>query len=289
MQRPIFVLLYKKACFNTNELDESLPSVVVSVLQQYGDVFPNDTSGLPPIRGIEHQIDYVPDAIIPNRPAYRSNPEETKKLQRQVEELMSKGHVRESISPCAVLVLLVPKMDGTWRMCVNCRAINNITVKYRHPIPMLDDILDELHGSCIFTKIDLKSGYHQIRMKEGDEWKTAFKTKYGLYEWLVMPFGLTNATSTFMWLMNHALRAFIGRFVEVYFDEILVYSKDLNKHINHLQCVLNVVRKEKLYANLKKCFFCMEKVVFLGYVISAKGIEVDEEKVKAISDLSKIH
>jgi hypothetical protein len=155
--QPIFVLLYKEACFNTNKLDESLLSVVVSLLQEYEDVFPNDVpSGLPPIRGIEHLIDFVPGVTIPNRPAYWSNLEETKELQRQVEELLAKGHVRESMSPCAVSVLLVPKKDGIWRMWVDCRAINKITVKYRHPIPRLDDMLDELHGSSIFTKIDLK-------------------------------------------------------------------------------------------------------------------------------------
>jgi hypothetical protein len=238
--------------------------------KEYEDVFPNDVpSGLPPIRGIEHQVDFVPGATIPNRPAYRSNPEKTKELQRQVEELLAKGHVRESMSPYAVSVLLVPKKDGTWRMCVDCRAINNITVKYRHPIPRLDDMLDELHGSSIFIKIDLK---------------TACKTEYGLYEWLVMPFGLTNAPSTFMRLMNHALRAFLGRFVVVYFDDILVFSKSLDKHIEHLHCVLPVLRKEKLYANLKTCSFCLDKVVFLGYLVSGKGLAVDEEKVKAIKE-----
>jgi hypothetical protein len=283
--QPLIVLMYKEALLCINDIVSALLSDIVSLLQEFEDVLLEKVPhGFPLIWGIEHQIDFIPDASIPNRPTYRSNPEETKELQRQVGELLEKGYVHESMSPCVVPVLLVPKKDGAWRMCIDCQAINNITVKYRHPIPRLDDILDELYGSCIFTKIDLKSGYHHIRMKEGDEWKTAFKTKYGLFEWLVMPFGLTNARSIFMRLMNHVLRAFIGRFVVVYFDDILIYSKNLEEHVMHLKSVLKILRKERLFANLKKCTFCMDKLVFLGFVVSKRGIEVDEEKVKAIQE-----
>ncbi|PHU24011.1 Diacylglycerol kinase 1 [Capsicum chinense] len=166
---PIVLLTYREVMINTNDLTP-LPSVVSRLLQDFNDIFPEDIpKGLLPLRGIEHQIDFVPGSQLPNRSAYRSNPDETRELQRQVEELLDKGFVKESMSPCSVPVLLVPKNDGTWRMCGDCRAINKITVKYRYPIPRLDDMLDQLHGSKIFSKIDLKSGYHQIRMNSGDE------------------------------------------------------------------------------------------------------------------------
>jgi hypothetical protein len=176
-------LVCRQVLFSLEDITTPLPRTIINLLQEFKDIFPAEIPpGLPRLRGIEHQIDLIPGASLPNRATYRTNPEETKEIQRQVQELLDNGYVRDSLSPCVVPVILVPKKNGTWRMCVDCRAINNITIRYCFPIPRLDDMLDKLSGSTIFTTIDLRSGYHQIRMKLGDEWKTAFKTKFGLCE-----------------------------------------------------------------------------------------------------------
>ena len=186
------------------------------------------------------------------------------------------------MSPWGAPVLFVKKKDGTLRMCIDYRQINKVTVKNKYPLPRIEDLFDQLKGAGVFSKIDLRSGYYQLRVKEGDVPKTAFRTRYGHYEFLVMPFGLTNAQAAFMDLMNRVFRPYVDQFVVVFIDDILVYSKDAQEHEQHLRIVLETLREKKLYAKLSKCDFWQKEVSFLGHIVSAEGIRVDPAKIEAV-------
>jgi hypothetical protein len=216
------------------------------------DDFPNS---LLPISSINHHIDLIPREILSNKETYQLTPQENEEVKKQVQDLLDKGLVREILSPCTVPTVLSPNKDGGWRMCTDSRAINKITIMYIFPFPRMDDLMDCLSGVIFFSKIDLKIGYHQIRMREGDEWKTTFKTNGGFYEWLVMPFGLKNSPSKFMRMMNEGLKDFIGKFVIVYLDDILVFSKTQEEHLRHLTLVMRRLQRDKLFINLKKSSF----------------------------------
>jgi hypothetical protein len=233
--------------------NEVIDSAVQSLLATYSDVFPDELPpGLPPERDVDHRIDIVPGSEPPVRAPYRMSIPELDELKKQLTELIHKGHIRVSKSPFRSPVLFVKKKDGSMRMCIDYRALNKITIKNKYPLPRIDELLDRLLGAKYFTKIDLRSGYHQVRIATDDIPKTAFSTRYGHYEFLVMPFGLTNAPATFMNLMQTVFSPFLDEYVIVFLDDILVYSKSYDEHMKHLDTVLQTLRQHKLYAKKSK-------------------------------------
>ncbi|GJV98868.1 reverse transcriptase domain-containing protein [Tanacetum coccineum] len=258
----------------------------VPVICEFPDVFPEDLPGLPPSRQVEFVIELVPGAAPVARAPYRLAPSEMKELAKQLQELSDKGFIRPSSSPWGAPVLFVKKKDGSFRMCIDYRELNKLTIKNRYPLPRIDDLFDQLQGSSVYSKIDLRSGYHQLRVREKDIPITAFRTRYGHYEFQVMPFGLTNAPAVFMDLMNRVCRSFLDKFVIVFIDDILIYSKNKEEHEEHLRIILELLQKEKLYAKFSKCEFLLDSVNFLGHVINSQGVHVDPAKVEAIKSWS---
>ncbi|GJU50679.1 putative reverse transcriptase domain-containing protein [Tanacetum coccineum] len=233
----------------------------VPTVRDFPEVFPEDLPGLPPTRQVEFQIDLVPGAAPVARAPYRLAPSEMEELSTQLQELSDKGFIRPSSSPWGAPVLFVKKKDGSFRMCIDYRELNKLTVKNRYPLPRIDDLFDQLQGSSVYSKIDLRSGYHQLRVRDEDIPKTAFRTRYGHYEFQVMPFGLTNAPAVFMDLMNRVCRPYLDKFVIVFIDDILIYSKTKEEHDVHLRLILELLKKEEF-----------------------EGIHVDPAKIESIKD-----
>ncbi|KAK8936216.1 hypothetical protein KSP39_PZI014037 [Platanthera zijinensis] len=262
--------------------DEGPPDLS-KVLQAFPDIFTGQLL-FPPRRQQDHRICLLPGAapvvVRPYRYPYLQKDE----IERQCDLLLQHGLIRRSVSPFSSPVLLVHKKDNTWRMCVDYRALNAITVKDKFPIPVVEELLDELHGACYFTKLDLSSGYHQVRMAESDVEKTAFRTHHGHFEFLVMPFGLTNAPSTFQALMNEVFHSILRKYVLVFFDDILVYSRSWEEHLDHLQTVLTLVQSHHLILKASKCSFGQRSVAYLGHIVDNTGVSADPAKLQGVAD-----
>ncbi|KAF5804296.1 putative nucleotidyltransferase, Ribonuclease H [Helianthus annuus] len=255
----------------------------IPVVSQFSDIFPEELPGLPPDREVEFRIHLLPGTAPIAKAPYRLAPAEMQELKKQLDELLEKGFIQPSSSPWGAPILFVKKKDGSMRMCIDYRELNKVTIKNRYPLPRIDDLFDQLQGARFFSKIDLRSGYHQLKVQEEDIPKTAFRTRYGHYEFTVMPFGLTNAPAAFMDMMNRICKPYLDKFIIVFIDDILIYSKSKDEHAKHLHLLLSLLRKEKLYAKFSKCEFWLEQVQFLGHLVNHEGIHVDPTKIEAIT------
>ncbi|WVZ71092.1 hypothetical protein U9M48_019716 [Paspalum notatum var. saurae] len=255
----------------------------VPIVREYPDVFPEELPGLPPVRAIEFAIDLIPGTAPIAKAPYRMSGKEYDELKKQLDELLKKGFIRDSVSPWGAPVLFVKKKDGTMRMCIDYRDLNAVTIKNKYLLPQIDDLLDRLKGAKHFSKIDLRSGYHQMRIRESDIPKTAFVTHYGHHEFTVVSFGLTNAPAYFMNMMNMIFMKELDQCVVVFIVDILIFSRTKEEHKQHLRIVLEKLRENQLYGKFSKCKFWLEKVAFLGHVLTAEGVSVDPEKVEAMS------
>jgi hypothetical protein len=254
----------------------------IPVVCEFADVFLEDLPGLPPKRYVEFVIELKLGTTPISRRLYRMPPNELAELKTQLQDLLEKGFIRPSLSPWGCPAIFVNKKNQTLRMCVDYRPLNEVTIKNKYPLPRIDILFDQLTGARVFSKIDLWSGYHQIRIRPKDIPKTAFTTQYGLFEYLAMSFRLTNAPAHFTYLMNSVFMPELDKFVVVFIDDILIDSKNEEEHARHLRIVLTRLREHQLYAKFSKCTFWLEEIQFLEHVLSAKGVAVDPSKVKDI-------
>lgn len=292
----ISAIQYKSSCqedddvFVVRPIESSATSqgdhpLAKQILAEFQDVFPAELpSQLPPRRAVDFEIEIEPGHTPPSRPTYRLSSEELEELKTTLDDLLAKGFIKPSVSPFGAPILFVKKKDGSRRMVIDYRGLNRITIKNKYPLPRIDELLDQLGNARVLSKLDLMSGYHQIRIKASDTHKTAFRTRYGHYEFQVLPFGLTNAPATFMRLMNDVFRPLLDTCVVVFLDDILIYSPDEGTHAQHLRQVLGLLREHKLYAKRSKCEFFLPELEFLGHIVGAKGIRTDPKKLKAIQD-----
>ncbi|CAN6338110.1 unnamed protein product [Urochloa humidicola] len=264
-------------CSMTEKTLEEVP-----VVCEYPDVFPEELPGMPPDRDIEFVIELIVVAgPVAQRP-YRMDVGELEELKVQLKKLLDQGHIRSSVSPWASPVLFVNKKDGSQRKCVDYRTLNSVIIKNNYPLLRIEDLLDHLRKAKSFSKIDLRSGYHQMKIHESDIPKTAFATRYTLYEYKVVSFGLTNAPAYFM--NNKVFIKELDKFVVVFINDILIYSEIAEEHEEHFRIVMVRLRQHQLYAKFSKCELWMEEVAFLGHVLSAKGVVVDPSKIEAVTE-----